>query len=774
MKINGKLIYIACMALFALLTVFENRLLFGGLSLLMLVYFNLSKKFSGRSLFIPIVVYAVFFVIGSLAASSQVSTLDGTETNFNLQFIDEIKFDGNRISAIAEIPSSGERMVLNYRLRSPQEKESLKKLFSPGVYCNLAGSLAQPSRARNPNSFDYQVYLQRKGIFWTFEPKAISPSYCTKPKGNLVTLLKRVRHQEVNKLEEKLDKELAAIFAALLFGDRNLMDPEMEEAYSNTGTVHLLAISGLHVALLTGMCFAFLLRVGMTREKAEFILIIILPAYAVLTGLAPSVNRAVLMLMLLLIARRLKLRITPLDAISVAFLLLVLIAPYTVYQPGFQLSFGVSFALVLSAETIINRFQSYLSKLIVVSFVAQLASIPILLSYFYEISLISVAANLIFVPLFSFILLPLVLVTYLSGIFFPFVSELFLPLVEISISFANTMSTSLAVLPLSSVVIGKPNAFMLMLYPTIYLLFFINWEKDRGKKTLSVFLLLPIIPIVFQLLLPYLSPYGKVVFVDVGQGDSILIRLPHNRANYLIDTGGVITFSKEEWEQKKAPFDTGEDILVPFLKSEGIRKLDKLILTHGDMDHIGGAPALLSEVSIEEVLLPISNERTEMERRIREIAKTKQIKIKIVAAGVRWKVAEANFQVISPLEKLEDKNEGSIVLWANFGGKRWIFTGDLGESGEKELVEKFSRMDVDVLKVGHHGSKSSSSEDFLNAIQAEVAIISAGEGNRYGHPHAEVLERLKKHKVFVFRTDKQGAIIYTFTDKIGTFHTWIP
>ncbi len=774
MKMKGKLIYIAIMSLFSLLTVFENHYLFGTLSLLLLIYFHFSNKFSGRSIVIPIVVYFAFLFIGVLAVSSQVSTLDGTETNFNIQIIDEIKFDGNRLSAIAEVSSNGERMVLKYRIRSPQEKELLKKQISPGVICNLLGSLTPPGKSRNPNSFDYQLYLQRKGISWILESNGVNPPACSEPSGNLITLLKRVRYQEVNKLEENMDEENAAIFAALLFGERTLMDPEMEEAYSRTGTVHLLAISGLHVALLTGMCFAFLLRFGMTRERAELTLMLILPAYAVLTGLAPSVNRAVLMLILLLITRRLKLRFFPLDAISLAFIVLVIISPHAIYQPGFQLSFGVSFALVLSASTIINRFQSYLVKLIIVSLVAQLASIPILLNYFYEISLISVVANLLFVPLFSFILLPLVLVTYLSGIFVPFISELLFPLINIVVSFANTMSISLAAIPFSSVVIGKPDEFMLVLYLLCYLIFFIIWEKKGNRKIVPVLLLLPIIPIVFQVLYPYLSPYGKVVFIDVGQGDSILIRLPHNRANYLIDTGGSISYSKEEWEQKKDSFDTGEDILVPLLKSEGIRKLDKLILTHGDMDHIGGAPGILSELSVEEILLPITNERTELELRIQEIAKTKHIKMKLVQAGTRWKVAAGNFQVISPLEKLEDKNEGSIVLWASFGGKRWIFTGDLGEYGEKALVQRISQMDVDVLKIGHHGSKSSSSEEFLAVTRPEIAIISAGEGNRYGHPHPEVIDRLKKHKVSLFRTDKQGAIIYTFTNKSGTFRTWIP
>lgn len=770
---KGKLVYIAIIALFALLSVFADTLLFASISLLIFFYFHLSKKFVGNSFLIPVAVYFSFILLGVLTVSSQVGLLKGDETNFTLYFIDDINYDGNRLSAMAQVTPGGERMIMNYRLRSPQEKAMLQKVIYPGVSCKVTGTLTKPNQAKNPNSFDYQLYLKRKEIFWILQPNEISPPLCTQPQGNLMTVLKRVRQKEVNKLEEKMDEELAAIFAALLFGDRNLMKPELEEAYAKTGTVHLLAISGLHVALLTGMCFACLLRLGVTREKAELMLIMMLPFYAVLTGLAPSVNRAVLMLMLVLVTRRLKCQITPLDAISIAFLFLVIFSPFTIYEPGFQLSFGVSLALVLSSTKIINQFQSYILKLIVVSFVAQLASIPILLSYFYEISLISVMSNLLFVPLFSVVILPLVLITYLAGIFFPFVSDFFLYLVSFFVSFANNVSASLASFPYASIVIGKPSPVILLLYLVTYLVFFISWEKEKGKKTFAL-LLLPIIPVFFQVAIPYLSPYGKVVFIDVGQGDSILIRLPYNRANYLIDTGGTISFHKEAWEQRRNQFETGEDILVPFLKSEGVRKLDKLILTHGDMDHIGGAPTVLSNLRIEEILIPFSPERSEMEKKVMGIAETKQTKVRIVGAGARWKVGQDLFQVISPLEHLEDKNEGSIVLYASFGGKRWLFTGDLGESGETELVKQYSRMNVDVLKVGHHGSRTSSSEVFLDTIQPEIAVISAGEGNRYGHPHAEVLEGLKDRKVKLFRTDTHGAVIYTFNGKTGTFRTWIP
>ncbi|SEM30512.1 competence protein ComEC [Mesobacillus persicus] len=769
--------FFALIVLFALLGVFENPIAFGFVILSLCIYLYYTKKFVRHQWLLLIMMLILAIGVGALAKGTQKTQLTGEETSLILSVRDHVKINGNRLSAITEISRNGERVVLNYRIRSPEEKDQLRNAIYPGIVCKVSGELLEPTQSRNPNAFDYRAYLQRKDIFWNYEATRIDLDLCTEVKGNLVSQLKRVRQMEINKLEDKLNEGTAAISAALLFGDRNLMAPEILNAYEKTGTVHLLAISGLHVALLAGMCYSLLLRIGLTREKVDLILIISLPLYAVLTGLTPSVNRAVSMLMFFIIARKLRLKVSPLDVFSLAFLFLVLTSPFIIYEPGFQLSFCVSLALILSASGIIGRYDSYLSKLAVVSMIAQLASVPVILSFFYEISLISVMANLLFVPLFSLVILPIVLISYLTSIFFPPSSELFLPLVEFFVTFANQMSAALAGLPISSVIIGKPGISLVLFQLVFLLVTFVIWEKsgkvDRPSRV-PLFCLLPMIPILFQLVLPYLSPVGKVVFIDVGQGDSIFIQLPFNRANYLIDTGGTIAFPKEEWEERRDKFEVGEDILLPYLKSEGVRKIDKLVLTHGDMDHIGGASSLLSGVKVKEILLPVAKDRSDLERNIIKKAQSKQIKIIEVGAGSGWKEGDNVFHVISPFEKLDDKNEGSIVLWARFGGKTWLFTGDIGESSEEELVKRFPEMQADVLKVGHHGSKTSSSEIFLESISIDTAVISAGVKNRYGHPHQEVLDRLKNHQVNLYRTDQQGAIIYIFTAESGTFSSWIP
>ncbi|MBT2754660.1 DNA internalization-related competence protein ComEC/Rec2 [Mesobacillus foraminis] len=766
---KGKLIYAAGVALIGILAGFEEFYLHALVFIFFCSYFCYTEKFSNKQLVPLLVVFILFSGAAFLENSTRKTALTGEEKDFLLSLPDGVQVDGDKLTAGAVIKPGGERIMLNYKLRSPQEKQHVKESLYPGTWCRVSGTLRKPNQARNPNEFDYQQYLQNQHIFWILNGNVLDLQTCAEKEDGLLTALKKVRHKQVNRLEGLLTKESGAITAALLFGDRRLMNPETIENYEATGTVHLLAISGLHVALLSGMCFYLLIKIGVARQKAEYFLMAALPLYAVLTGLAPPVNRSVIMLLLFLFARRYRLHLSSIDVLSSAFLLLTFFSPSIIYNPGFQLSFLVSLSLILSSG-MIARCRPAISKLTVISFISQLSSMPVILTNFYEISVISILANLVFVPLFSFVILPFVLIVYLVQLTIPLAARPFLMLLEAIIDLANQLSSRFSDFPAATIITGKPAPWLLLFYMASILVFFLKWEKGKSKAHI----LLVLAPFIFQIAFPYVSPYGKVVYIDVGQGDSILIQLPNNQGTYLIDTGGTIGFSKEEWQVKRRTFETGKDILLPYLKSEGIRKIDKLVLTHGDADHIGGAASLLKELEIGEILLPVSAERSSLEKELYTLAKRKKIEFKSIKAGKSWAAGNADFIVVSPVSTQEDKNEGSIVLWAAFGGKTWLFTGDMGEDGEKQLLERIPGIKADVLKLGHHGSKTSSSELFLDRIAPKTAIISAGLENRYNHPHAEVLSRLENRKIRVYRTDQHGAVIFTFKDKSGTFHTWLP
>jgi competence protein ComEC len=773
--IKGQLFYLAAVSLLGLLTIAENLLIYGGLFLIGMILLKKLKKFPASKLMIMAGCYLIFMA-SSYSASHIETVFTGNEKNILLLFDDDIQVDGDLLFAYAKALPSNEKLVIKYRIKSNTEQQAIQTLLTPGIACAASGVLNRPSTARNPNAFDYKNYLELNNIAWIFDVDKLSLESCYNQSNDIVTALKEFRYSEVGRMKNMLPEETSALAAALIFGERNLFDHGTERSYQKIGIVHLLAISGLHVGLLTGMLYFICIRVGVTKEKTEILLMSFLPVYSVITGLAPPVVRAAAMLILLIGSRRLALRMTPLDAVSAAFMIMSFLHPSIIYDTGFQLSFAVSFSLVISAPVILKAFSSFIKQSASASFIAQLSSLPIIISYFYEVSAISILANLLFVPLFSFVLLPLLLVSYIVLLAFEALPSIYLYLLEKLVHHVNLLAIILSELPMSTIIIGKLGAILLIGQIILIPLFFYKWEGFLLKKEKFPLWLfaLPLLPLFLQILWPYTNPYGQITFLDVGQGDSIFIQLPYNQGNYLIDTGGVMLFEKESWAQRGSPYDPGEKIVVPFLKSEGVRTLDKLILTHGDTDHIGGAVALLDEIRVNQLIIPSVSDRSDLEQNIINIARAMGTDIYLGSIGTGWKTGAGDFLILNPSEINGERNDQSIVLQAAIGGKKWLFTGDLGIEGENSMATKINDFDIDVLKVGHHGSKYSSSELFLERTSPEYAVISAGEKNRYGHPSEEVIKRLEERGIQIFRTDKDGAIIYKFKGNSGTFTTQFP
>ncbi|MED3841520.1 DNA internalization-related competence protein ComEC/Rec2 [Niallia circulans] len=270
---------------------------------------------------------------------------------------------------------------------------------------------------------------------------------------------------------------------------------------------------------------------------------------------------------------------------------------------------------------------------------------------------------------------------------------------------------------------------------------------------------------------------GEITFIDVGQGDSILIQLPFNKGTYLIDTGGTVNFPKEDWQKRKNPYEVGAKTVVPFLKSKGIRTIDKLILTHGDLDHIGGSTAIIEQLHVKEIMYPnVKGDWSIEEEHLLKLVEKKQIPIRFIQAGQKWSTGKESFMVLAPIEKENlTKNNSSIVLFAKIAGITWLFTGDLEKEGELALMNKYPDLrEIDVLKVGHHGSKTSSTSEFMERLKPKIAVISVGINNRYHHPSLDVLTILEDYQVKVFRTDENGGISFYFSEKGGTFELRIP
>jgi competence protein ComEC len=774
---NGKLFYFCLASLLGVLCSLQSFLLFFFLAVIYILVLLKYKRFSNKQLLILICIFLLFLLSSEFVAKQNKTKTPATASDFSLEFIDDPIIDGDQLQIRAEDQKYHEKYLLRYKIQSEQEKNLLITSNFYGQKCSVSGSLEMPKQAKNENTFNYRVYLERNSIFWLLESKKMPLQNCSSKKLNVITLIKHVRFIGIHYLETKFPPEAAALSNALIYGDRSLMTPELLTDYQKAGISHLLAISGLHVSLLVAMLFFIGIRLGVTRETMTTLLLLCLPVYAVLTGGSPSVVRSVVMIFLVMLAVKWgkRLKLLPIDALSLAFSLFLLFKPFVLFDVGFQLSFSVSGAIILSAHSVLEQYQNRLLRMFMTTLAAQLSAFPFILYHFFGFSLLSIFINLIFIPLYSYLFLPGVYLLFLFQIIFGSVPNIFMNGFMYIVHFSNKLIQLFSEFSFANFTPGRPNTFFLILDIVILFILFILWEqvnrKKQGKKMVILCSILLLLPSCWN----QINPYGEVTVIDVGQGDSILIHLPFNQGNYLIDTGGTLQFSAEPWQKRTKVFETGEDVVVPFLKGQGITKIDKLILTHGDTDHIGGALAVIKELNVKQVVMSDMVERSETERVIQKEADKKKIPVIFVSRGNQWKQGVSDFVVLSPEKNFQgDRNRGSVCILASIAGLNWFFGGDLDQPGEAEIVNRYPNVTIDILKVGHHGSKTSSSDIFLKHFKPKVALISVGEKNRFGHPHKEVIEKLTNIGSTIFRTDFQGQISYRFFNGKGTFFTFLP
>ncbi|ACP16813.1 DNA internalization-related competence protein ComEC/Rec2 [Bacillus anthracis str. CDC 684] len=676
--------------------------------------------------------------------------------------------NGDRLSF--QVEDQNKNIVqLSYKMKSASEKKQMRQLHA-GVSCIFDGERKEPQIARNFHGFNYRDYLYKQNIHFILEATYISE--CRKTSLSLVQWILLLRQQAILGVTEMFPEQSGAFMNALLFGDRQQMTFEVEGQYQQFGLVHLLAISGSHIVLLMVIVYFILLRSGVTREIATVCLIFFIPIYMILAGASPSVIRASITGVLMLIAFMCSIRLSSLDALSITAICMLIFDPYLVFNIGFQFSFVGSFALLLSAPLLLESGNGVIRNSIYISLISQLVSTPILLYHFGYYSPYSIFLNILYVPFLSLIVLPCSIIILICLPIIPFLAKSFANVLSIGLNLSNDFLSYCESLPFTRLNFGQTPILLVALYCVSIISVLMVWERRISKGMVFIFAGIFLFISTGHYVYPYFRESGSVTFLDVGQGDAILIRLPYDQEIYLIDTGGTIRLNKEEWQRKKHEFSVGNDVLIPYLQKEGIKKIDKLIVTHGDADHIGAAQELLSNITVKEVVFGRKEQEAILEKAVKKQALEKEVKISEVGEGESWRVNEAEFFVLAPTGKERSENNASIVLWAKLGGITWLFTGDL-EEGEKGLVATYPDLRADVLKVAHHGSNTSSITPFLSAVQPNIAIISVGERNRYGHPHKEGIERFEKMAIEIWRTDKQGAISYVFKEERGTFRSKI-
>lgn len=734
-------------------------------------------------------VLVISLVLGSVTGlatgwhdySNHTDLLSGAE-----QFVVEvqpidIKYDGNQIQFYGTVKETSqqkrlsEKVVVFYYADTLEEmewwqsQESIDKIKIEGV-------LSQPEKNRNQYQFDYQEYLFNRRIHWILSADTLTlVTSSTKTNFWQKWSLSTMKQHLLQHIDEKVTPKTGNYMKTLLLGDVGSFETELLQDFKDLGLLHLLSISGLHIQFLFAGLSYLLLRIGVTKETSYYILVPFLFLYGSLIGWGTSAFRAVVVSFISLSARRYQMKISSLDAWAITLLLALLLNPYQISSVGFQLSYLLSLLLILFSTTFLAQQHSYLKNNLMISFVMTVVSIPVLMFHFFEFPWIGTLANLIFIPFFSWVLIPLMIYLFLS--FLIAGTALFdglLAVFEKVLSFPEWIAKSLSKIPFNLIVTGRIPLLLMIVFCIVLITWFIALETKNHVRKASVCALVSLVAAIqFQTY----SPFTEVIVIDVGQGDAILIKEPFGKGNYLIDTGGTISFGQEEWTKKKEPSTVANRDLIPLLKAKGIRQLDRVFATHGDADHIQALAELADEIKIDEVVYPAGTEQKELFYNTAQELKQHGVTLTSVVANQEkpFKVTSSLY-VVWPFEAGTGENEDSMVLYGQVGAYNWLFTGDLGIEEEKELLAQFPGLAVDVLKVGHHGSNTSTSEFFVKQLKPQIALISSKKNNQFGHPHAEVLDLLKQEKVKIYRTDMQGAIHYTYSslllfEPLGQFDT---
>ncbi len=751
--LKHKWIYYALSVLVAVIAAYESV----GLLLLLgaIVWWIQYRGFSkGHFIAVLVVGFVIFlYVTFTLKELEEPLVLPTTVT-----MTDTYTINGQSFRGLVK-DTSGRVIYFSYQFQTVQEKQAFEALSLAQSSFYVEGELIAPEEPHHRYQFDMANYLKSKRAIGILEVSVLQ--HAGQHQGILAKIYDQ-RYRLSAHMEKVFPESLVAEAQALIIGEQDAVDVELNRAYQKLGITHLFAISGLHVALVSMLFFQGLLRLRVRRELATIVLIIVLPIYALLAGGAPSVWRSVSVVEFIMLARYFKWRLPIDDALAISFIVFVIWQPGAIYQVGFQLSYLATVSLIYSSPLLV-RAKTWWMQGFIMTFVSQLITYPLLLYHFYELSLSSFVANIFFVPLFSFVILPINLLllslSYISARVTDFLFVLYEPLRE----GLTKLIMWLQDIPYQMWVAGKPElGWLLFLYMSVFLAFLLLVKQARLTIIAAVILL----PALLLHTSHYLEQEAQISFINVGQGDATLIELPFRRGIYLIDTGGILRFEMEEWKRRQNAYEVGRQIVVPYLKGKGISKIDALIISHADADHIEGAEEVVKEIRIGEVHMTPSASYEPVAADLREQLQKYRIPIKEKIAGDEWQIGKAHFRYIWPTDTQYEGNNDSLVLMVHYGAFKALFTGDLEADGEQGLVDTKAEMlqNIGVLKAGHHGSKTSSTEEFVALTRPRLTIFSAGKDNRYGHPHPEVVERFANRYLPYVVTGLDGTIELIVTD----------
>ena len=704
------------------------------------------------------IIYIIVFVIGLINI-----------TYLEYQFENKYK-DVENLSIIATVVNNGENKDYKtvyrikvgegeykntYLLLNIKKKDDVRLKYGDKIY--IKGEFESPNVARNYGGFSYRDYLKTKKVYGIVNSSKENIKII---KRNNVNIISRVANSLSNKIIENVDKvfseEEAGLLKGILIGNKETLDENVEENFKDSNLSHMLAVSGAHVSYIILGITTIFSKSKISKRISKIITILILLFFILLVGSTPSVIRACIMAIYIIVATLVYRKPSMLPSLSVSLIIILIYNPYLIFDIGLLLSYGGTIGIILFANRFIKQKENdnksklqkmlnYIKQMFIVSISANIIILPIMAYNFNTISLTFFISNILAGPILGIVVILGFIYIIISIVFSP-LAEILSVILNIFLKILILIADVSSKIPFSKIYVKTPSIVFIICYYLGICLFLWVISKSKKykfeKKLISIIKskrfisILIIIVLLFQII-KINSNNFTIHFIDVGQGDSTLITTT-SRKNILIDGGG------------SESFDVGEQTLLPYLLDRGITKLHYCIISHFDTDHVGGILSILDKIKIEKIIISKQGENSDNYQEFLEKVKKEKIKVILVKKSDVLKIdKDVSIEILWPKEEQIVQNilnNNSIVAKLTYNKFSMLLTGDIEQIAEEEILREYKntlKLKSTVLKVAHHGSKSSTIQEFLGAVNPKIALIGVGAKNTFGHPNDGVIQRLE-------------------------------
>lgn len=646
----------------------------------------------------------------------------------------------------AKIVRNNKKILINIKMS--QDIPSMK--YGDSLY--IEGEFKQPEEARNYKGYNYKQYLKTKKIIGTVELE--KAKILKSSNGSFIHNIQKYIKDTRN---GTLTDEEGNLLLAILLGDKDKLSEDIQESFKTSNLSHMLAVSGAHVSyIILGLTYVLQNSI-IGKKNGKIVCIFFLLVFMAITNFTPSVTRACIMAVLTLFSGIIYRKSDVYTNISVAALITLIFNPYSLLDLGFQLSYGGTIGIIIFIKRIQekklnSKVINYIKQMALVSIYANIIIIPIMMYHFNTVSFTFIISNIMASPILGIIVI--------TGFLFIIASITVKPLTRLIAIFIKPILSILikisqicSKLPFSNILVVTPYMFNVISYYAIIL--YCIKSKKNNKCKIIICLLIVLILINFII---YIFPQKlRIFFIDVGQGDSTLIITP-DKKTVLIDGGGSDSF------------DVGEKVLLPYLLDRRILKIDYVLISHFDTDHCGGILTIMEKVKVKNIIISEQAEHSENYERFKKLMIHKKIRLIEVKKWDKIKIGRySEFKILFPTSRLLSENplnNNSIVAQFNYNNFKMLFTGDIEKLAEQQILKaEKAEIRADILKVAHHGSKTSSIPEFIKAVKPKIALIGVGKNNTFGHPNQQTIKNLENIKCRIYRTDLQGEIIIKIDQK---------